>query len=119
MRFEILLTSQEAQRIRHEAARRGLPAATYARMALLGGVDHSGDLFERAISRIAQAVRRDMEAVVAAVAAAATIVIGQVANRRVPAEERSRAVDALIAYYRERVASGAQMGNKEGNAHVG
>jgi len=120
VRFEILLTPEEAQRIQREAVRRGLRATSYARMAVLGGVDYAEDVLERAVRRIGQAVRRDTEAVVAAVAAAATIIIGQVGNRRISAEERSRAVNALTAYYRERVAGGTQIGSgEESSTHVG
>ncbi len=110
VRFEVLLTPQEAQRIEHEASRRGQPVSAYARRAILGGVDHAEDVLERAIERIRQIIRHDTESAVAAMAAAATIVIGQVTNQRVPAEERSKAIQALTAYYRQHLAGNAQAG---------
>lgn len=120
LRLEILLTPEEARQIQGEAARRGLPAGTYARMALLGGFDHAQDAFERAIERMEQVVRRHVEGVVAAVAAAATIVIGKVSNQRPPADELSKAVDALIAYYRARITNGTQAeGGGEDGTRVG
>ncbi len=120
VRFELLLTPEEVQRVRRDAVRRGLPASTYARMVVLGGVDHTEDTLEQAVQRFGQVVRRDFEGVVAAVAAAATIVIAQVSNRRIPADERARAVSSLTAYYRERVAASAQIRvGEEGSPRVG
>jgi hypothetical protein len=120
VRFELLLAPEEVQRVRREAVRRGLPASTYARMVVLGGVDHAEDMLEQAVQRFGQVVRPDFEGVVAAVAAAATIVIAQVSNRRIPADERSRAVSSLTAYYRERVAVSTQIRvGVEGSQRVG
>ena len=108
VRFEVLLTPLEARRIQGEAMRRKLTVSAYARNAILGGVDHAEDMLERAIERIGQAVIRDIEGMVAAVAVAATVIIGRVSKRRIPAEERARAVTALTAYYRQRVARSVQ-----------
>ncbi len=113
MRFEVLLTPGEAQRIEREAVRRGLTVSAYARMAVLGDIEHAEDMLNRVVERIGQVIRHDSESVVAAVAAAATIIIGQASNRRVPAEERAKAVDTLTAYYRRHVAG------EDGSAHVG
>ncbi len=113
VRFELLLTPSEAQRLEREAMRRGLTVSAYARMEVLGDVEHSKDMLNRAVDRIGQVIRHDSESVVAAVAAAATIIIGQVSNRRVPAEERAKAVGTLTAYYRWHVA------REDGRTHVG
>ncbi len=113
VRFEVLLTPSEAQRIEREAMRRGLTVSAYARMAVLGDVEHAEDMLNRVVERIGQVIRDDSEGVVAAMAAAATIIIGQVANRRVPAEERTKAVGTLTAYYRRYVAG------EDGSEHVG
>jgi hypothetical protein len=51
VRFELLLAPEEAQRVRREAVRRGLPASTYARMVVLGGIDHAEDMLEQAVQR--------------------------------------------------------------------
>jgi hypothetical protein len=113
VRLEMRLTPGEAQRIEREAMRRGLTVSGYARMAVLGDVEHAEDMLNCAVERIGQVIRHDSESVVAAVAAAATIIIGQVGNRRVPAEERAKAVGTLTAYYRRHVAG------EDGNEHVG
>jgi hypothetical protein len=106
------LTPGEAQRIEREAMRRGLTVSAYARMAVLGDIEHAEDMLNRAVEHIGQVIRHDSESVVAAVAAAATIIIGQVSNRRVPAEERAKAVGTLTAYYRRHVAG------EDGSEHV-
>jgi hypothetical protein len=108
VRFEVLLTPSEARRIQREAMRRRLTESAYVRNALQGHTDHAEDMLERTIERIGQAVTHDIEGMVAAVAVAATVVIGQVSKRRIPAEERTRAVTALTAYYRQRVARAVQ-----------
>jgi hypothetical protein len=112
VRFEVLLTPGEAQRIQRESMRRGLTVSAYARMAVLGDVEQAEDMLNRAVERIGQVIRHDSESVVAAVAAAATIIIGQVSNRSVPAEERAKAVGTLTAYYRRHVA------REDGGKHV-
>jgi hypothetical protein len=71
-------------------------------------------MLERAIERIGQAVIRDIEGMVAAVAVAATVIIGRVSKRRIPPEERARAVTALTAYYRQRVARAVQVDAGDG-----
>jgi len=114
VRFEVLLTPWEARRIQREAMRRRLSESAYVRNTIQGHTDHAEDMMERAIERIGQAVTRDIEGMVAAVAVAATVVIGQVSKRRIPAEERTRAVTALTAYYRQRVARAVQADARDG-----
>lgn len=108
VRFEMLLTPWEARRIQREALRRRLTVSAYVRNAIRGHGGHAEDMLERAVERIGQAVIRDIEGMVATMAVAATVIIGQVSKRRIPAEERARAVTALTAYYRQRVARAVQ-----------
>src|SRR5579864_605557 len=100
--IDVHVTADDHVRLRHEAELRGMSLSAYMRDAALAPVrswERLAELVAGAEARLRGVLDERTAAMVAATAAASISIAARIIGGTVSADERDRAVEALVAFY--------------------